>query len=335
MATASKQRQPRLRASCDGCFLAKVKCSKARPICSRCLTCGIECRYSPSSRAGKPKASETAKNQQQTAAVAGMATSVTDETMMYAVNLGMTAVYKLEAGWTTPPSSLNGAMSRAQSTSSGLTFMGIDNTTTPQFDDNLSGEVYKNSMPWTPPNDVPTTITESPVATTLPSTHSRTHSYDATSNGMSWVDTTSPEAFNFNQVLTPPNAASNYFPSPTATPNMRPLPTRSSSTPINTIGGSCICFTVCLQSLQALHNASSPSPPPFDLVLSLNRKAVEGCAAMLGRFSTVPFGCPACSHRHRLHTMYASIRYTHGCYATSNSTWYRHDFLQGRLAILL
>ena len=52
----SRHRQPRLRASCDGCFLAKVKCSKARPICSRCLTCGIECRYSSSSRAGKPKA---------------------------------------------------------------------------------------------------------------------------------------------------------------------------------------------------------------------------------------------------------------------------------------
>lgn len=45
--------KPRLRASCDGCFLAKVKCSKLRPVCSRCLTVGLHCRYSPSSRAGK------------------------------------------------------------------------------------------------------------------------------------------------------------------------------------------------------------------------------------------------------------------------------------------
>ena len=44
-------KQPRLRASCDGCFLAKVKCSKARPVCSRCLAVGLVCRYSPSSRA--------------------------------------------------------------------------------------------------------------------------------------------------------------------------------------------------------------------------------------------------------------------------------------------
>src|SRR6185437_5570380 len=55
MSTPAKQRQPKLRQSCDGCFLAKVKCSKARPICSRCLSVGLDCRYSPSSRAGKVK----------------------------------------------------------------------------------------------------------------------------------------------------------------------------------------------------------------------------------------------------------------------------------------
>lgn len=285
MATASKQRQPRLRASCDGCFLAKVKCSKARPICTRCLTCGIECRYSPSSRAGKPKASDSAKNQQQPAPAA---TPVTSETMMYAVNTGMAGVYKLETGWTTPPppSSIDGALSRSQSTSSGLTFMGVDNTTTAHFDTGISGDLYGPTMPWTPPSDMPATFNDSPVATALRNTHSRSHSYDTTNNGLSWVDPTSAEVFNFNQVPTPPNMASNFFPSPTATPNMKSRPMRTSPTPINT-GGSCICFTVCLQSLQALHNASYPSSPSFDLVLSLNRKAVEGCAAMLGKTSTL------------------------------------------------
>lgn len=48
--TSAPLRQPRLRASCDGCFLAKVKCSKSRPVCSRCLTVGLVCHYSPSSR---------------------------------------------------------------------------------------------------------------------------------------------------------------------------------------------------------------------------------------------------------------------------------------------
>src|SRR5271163_1125846 len=50
-----KPQHSKLRASCDTCFLAKVKCSKTRPICSRCLSCGADCNYSPSSRAGKPK----------------------------------------------------------------------------------------------------------------------------------------------------------------------------------------------------------------------------------------------------------------------------------------
>ncbi|KAH8804533.1 hypothetical protein F5884DRAFT_796390 [Xylogone sp. PMI_703] len=51
----TKSRPLKLRASCDACFLAKVKCSKARPICSRCLAWGEDCNYSPSARAGKPK----------------------------------------------------------------------------------------------------------------------------------------------------------------------------------------------------------------------------------------------------------------------------------------
>lgn len=49
-AAPAAPKQPRLRASCDGCFLAKVKCTKSRPVCSRCLSVGLVCRYSPSSR---------------------------------------------------------------------------------------------------------------------------------------------------------------------------------------------------------------------------------------------------------------------------------------------
>ncbi|KAL9596552.1 MAG: hypothetical protein Q9219_005730 [cf. Caloplaca sp. 3 TL-2023] len=41
------------RASCDGCYQAKVKCTKERPICPRCKNLGLNCKYSPSQRAGK------------------------------------------------------------------------------------------------------------------------------------------------------------------------------------------------------------------------------------------------------------------------------------------
>ena len=52
---SSDSHQTKLRASCDGCYLTKIKCNKARPMCSRCLTYGIDCIYSPSSRSGRTK----------------------------------------------------------------------------------------------------------------------------------------------------------------------------------------------------------------------------------------------------------------------------------------
>lgn len=256
MPNSTKPRQPRMRASCDGCFLAKVKCSKSRPICSRCLTCGIECRYSPSSRAGKPKASESAKNQQHHSSTT-MSSIPPPDPIMY-------------PGWTSPSASI----------SPDLTFVALDSTPA------MSGDFYGPlTMPWTPPQDMSATFADSPMPpTTMSSTHSRAPSYDAGNGSTGWVNNSCPpDLFGFNPVSTSPNMASNYFPSPMATPNMRTVSPRPKSTPANTAaGGSCTCFTVCLQSLQALHNASSPSYVPFDLVLSLNRKAVEGCAAMLG-----------------------------------------------------
>ncbi|KAF2761570.1 hypothetical protein EJ05DRAFT_176875 [Pseudovirgaria hyperparasitica] len=53
-----KDGQPRsrkLRASCDSCSLAKVRCSKEHPICQRCKNIGHKCNYSPSMRLGKPR----------------------------------------------------------------------------------------------------------------------------------------------------------------------------------------------------------------------------------------------------------------------------------------
>ncbi|KAL8804467.1 MAG: hypothetical protein Q9200_005819 [Gallowayella weberi] len=43
------------RASCDGCYQAKVKCTKERPSCPRCKNLGLNCKYSPSQRAGKSR----------------------------------------------------------------------------------------------------------------------------------------------------------------------------------------------------------------------------------------------------------------------------------------
>jgi len=274
MASNSKPRQPRLRASCDGCFLAKVKCSKARPICSRCLACGIDCRYSPSSRAGKPKADHSSNN----ASTADLAMPAVADGKNMAFPPQQPSLYKIETGWHTPPS-LDGNMSRSHSISSGLALMNVEERpdSVP-----LMTDAYPTTMPWTPPNDLSAVAyTDSPMASTMPS-HVRSASYDMSMAGVTWADPTSIDAYSYgsNQVPTPASMASNYFPSPSATPNLRPsAPSKHKSSSGGS--GSCTCFTVCLQSLQALHNASSPASPPFDMVLSLNRKAVEGCAAML------------------------------------------------------
>lgn len=300
MATATKQRQPRLRASCDGCFLAKVKCSKARPICSRCLTCGIECRYSPSSRAGKPKASESSKEQAAHQDSAGSNTAPSNNNnnnnMMYGVHGGMPGMYELEGGWITPPTSIDGSMSRTQSISSGLAFIGVDGSPPAHADPSLATDMYGPGIPWTPPSEIPAQFTDTSITNTIANDHihSRSQSYDMGSGAMGWMETKGPELFGFNQASTPTSMAPTCFPSPTVTPHHRQAPSRSKSTPSNSAGGSCTCFTVCLQSLQALHNASSPAAPPFDLVLSLNRKAVEGCAAMLA--------CTRCMRRSGTHT---------------------------------
>ncbi|KAL9065194.1 MAG: hypothetical protein Q9161_008393 [Pseudevernia consocians] len=50
-----QQPQRKLRASCDGCYSAKLKCTKQRPTCPRCVSLGLVCRYSPSQRTGKPR----------------------------------------------------------------------------------------------------------------------------------------------------------------------------------------------------------------------------------------------------------------------------------------
>lgn len=294
MASSSKDRQPRLRASCDGCFLAKVKCSKARPICSRCLACGIDCRYSPSSRAGKPKSDSSSRNSSPTEAAG--APMPEDRDFVFS-GQGMQGLYGLDGGWLTPPEMAE-AMARGHSLSTDLSMYGID-------EESMAGaDMYAaTGMPWTPPADMDPSF-ESPLVSPLAPSHARSQSYDFGSvSSAPWADASPTDMYTYCPPTTqmPTPTSMTYSPSPAATPRMgRPEPSRHKSAPsVHTLGGSggppCICFTVCLQSLQALHNASSPATAPaFDVVLSLNRKAVDGCAAMLA--------CPRCMSRSGTHT---------------------------------
>jgi hypothetical protein len=52
--TPGKDRNLKLRASCDACAASKVKCSKEHPICARCSATGLRCIYGVSRKHGKP-----------------------------------------------------------------------------------------------------------------------------------------------------------------------------------------------------------------------------------------------------------------------------------------
>lgn len=301
MASSGKTRQPRLRASCDGCFLAKVKCSKARPICSRCLACGIDCRYSPSSRAGKPKSDNSgASSGTGRHDFSEMHSLADDNGMVYASVPPRSSdhMFKMDTGWSSPHPGIDGAMSRNTSIASGLALLGVEDRAMGEPDPmSAPPEMYSAAMPWQSSTDLSYSPfpAEVPVTGThMPNSHMRSQSFDVSMSAhMPWSDPSSHDMMAYSQVPTPTAMASHYFPSSRTPPNMRPVSTRpKSSFGIN--GGACTCFTACLQSLQALHNASSPTSPPFDLVLSVNRKAVEGCAAMLS--------CSRCMNRSGSHT---------------------------------
>jgi hypothetical protein len=203
--------------------------------------------------------------------------------------------YKLETGgWITPPS-MDGSMSRNPSMASGMTMVNIDERGVRGH--SQGADMYVPGMPpWTPPTDFSSApYHELPLAMA----HGRSASMDMAMPQMTnpWAEPTH-DTFGYGspgQMPTPASIEASFFPSPSSTPTLPPAHHRHKSSSTSSHGGgSCTCFTVCLQSLQALHNASSPSSPPFDLVLSLNRKAVEGCAAMLA--------CPRCMNRSGTHT---------------------------------
>ncbi|KAL6717310.1 hypothetical protein ACLMJK_005225 [Lecanora helva] len=53
--STTQSQQPKLRLSCDACAAAKVKCSKERPRCERCVLNDTSCVYGPSMKHGKPE----------------------------------------------------------------------------------------------------------------------------------------------------------------------------------------------------------------------------------------------------------------------------------------
>ena len=249
---APKPRQSGLRASCDSCFHAKVKCSKALPICSRCLTCGTDCKYSPSSRAGKPKSDRSRGSQSYISRDMSLPEDLKISTSAY-TTLSMNIddqhsySYRQDTDWPPAPRSIDGRMNR-HSISSTIMPMPANERLTEAEDSVTNGELFDPSFSWT---NTPRTDS-SGITSLAPWFDYQTNFNTSSALGLGLI----PNAYLSNTMAAK---------SPT-----------------------CNCFNTCLQALQALHNnaPSANSVLSFDIVLTVNRKAVDGCAMMLN--------CPIC-----------------------------------------
>lgn len=70
----------RLRAACDSCHQAKVKCSGETP-CSTCQASQLQCMYSPASRQGRPKGSKNKRTLLQETKGKGIETEIHDDAL--------------------------------------------------------------------------------------------------------------------------------------------------------------------------------------------------------------------------------------------------------------
>ena len=61
----------KLKDSCDLCSSSKVRCDKTKPSCSRCVSLGHSCSYSPARRAGRPHRIHTQSKKSHSPSLAG------------------------------------------------------------------------------------------------------------------------------------------------------------------------------------------------------------------------------------------------------------------------
>ncbi|KAI0185146.1 hypothetical protein EV127DRAFT_412415 [Xylaria flabelliformis] len=268
MTPSAKSRQPRLRASCDGCFLAKVKCSKGRPMCSRCLSCGIVCNYSPSSRAGKPKPENshsprvsTVHNTQPMQMYSG------DDAMSSLPRTAPDQVYPLD-NWDMPCTSGDGSMARNLSLATDMSMFGLDGNGLAQLDPITAAhpEFFPTQTPWAHTTNLTgTPNTQMPFVQSQPYVSPMQPYLDQKPNGMNL----------YTQTQISPNTNLNYLPSPNTTPIAPPALYQHSN------GHQCECFSSCLQSLLSLHNTSGHNLPLFEVLCHVNDKAVDECATIM------------------------------------------------------
>ncbi len=238
-------------------------------MCSRCLAFGAECKYSPSSRTGKPK-SDSKKNRPSMSKHRSISegSNFSSSTKYSPAPINMDtedpASYFPETDWSTTPAS--------------------------------EADPYENQRFMSPPN--------MPMHARQNSSESSTSSagsvdgYDPSSYWAYSASTyiTSPYIYNADyphpeDILDPSVSASapwvdykdpyQYSASETCDARLGALPTLFMDECLAQTT-SCNCFNTCLKTLQTLHNFNTvPPASSFDVVLTVNQKAMETCSQTL------------------------------------------------------
>ena len=302
----------KLRESCDSCLLAKVKCSKARPLCSRCLANGAPCDYSPSSRAGK-------RNRKHTNGVKPISTTINHSsrnapepnsplpsTTSYLTRLMYPLLDEEDRSLLNSDTGpiVDGVASPLLQHNAGIKLPTADGSMGPVQE--TEGLDTSDLLP-TPPfshtdfmdSFVPLSGAHGNPFTELASTPASPRlSMDRIGSSPAWTSKENTYNMCIPNFQGPmdimPTTSSSCLDTTSCPPShvVPPLLTPSQSTGDLTRNNSdkgqiCDCFAACLQVLQSLHNHSSlistsrQGGPPFDVILTINREAMESCSTML------------------------------------------------------
>ncbi len=292
--TSSPPKHTKLRESCDSCLIAKVKCSKTRPLCARCLANGAPCGYSPSSRAGRKNRNAGIRKATANSTAPKDAIEHPQSALPTPTSYLPLFMYPILENNVDHNTSLWGGSSSPVSqedqrgphpmvekglvtTKEGDSFDTSDFLPTPP----LNGDFMDSFMPLSSHNGF------SEFATAAPSPDGNA---DHAPVSPAWT-------INSNQYSLLPSFQSPldimplghvHSSHPAARPALPTQPENNQNLAQTGSSSDCDCFAACLHALQSLHNHSWMSSstqqggPPFDIVLSINREAIAGCSALLG-----------------------------------------------------
>ncbi|MCJ1372820.1 hypothetical protein MMC20_004045 [Loxospora ochrophaea] len=258
----------KLRESCDACHLAKVKCTKTRTDCARCVSSGIPCCYSPSARTGKPRGAKDKRNRKESSESNGYSDSAPPQST---------------AESSSAPTVLQAPLSNAPYPQFSPGYDSIDPLFLDHWGNGISDALWQSfseDRQFLPPGSMASSSNSPGNITFTPGDWA-----DAVSTAAQTpMSTPSLSLLNTREMSVAPP-----FPTPSSTPIKQD---DSGAKPLNAYSRAtaCDCFSTNLQSLQTLRrhsdNLSSQSATPFDVALSISKHAIIYGTAMLN--------CPHC-----------------------------------------